>query len=249
MLKNVKLGVQQKQPKLPFQNNENKASKAGERVFTDVVGPITPSSVDGFRSSVTFFDDYSPHACVKFMRHKNQALQRFKEYLVENGTPRILRSDKGTEYTNKSFKQFSTNNKIKREYTIPETPEQNGVAERYNRTVVETARSLLIESKLPVSYWLRAVDTAAYERNLVRKDKNDENSDEKFWTRKPTTGPLKIFGCLPYVEKGKREKSKFNLKARKHVFLGYDSNSTAYLLQDIETRNLKRARNVVFYER
>ena len=119
--------------------NENKASKAGERVFTDVVGPITPSSVDGFRYFVTFIDDYSSHVCVKFMRHKNQALQKFKEYIAENGTPRILRSDNGTEYTNKSFKLFCTNNKIKREYLDPETPEQNGVAERYNRTVVETA--------------------------------------------------------------------------------------------------------------
>ena len=78
--------------------NENKASKAGERVFTVVVGPITPSIVDGFRYFVIFIDDYySSHACVKFMRHKNQALQKFKEYLAENGTPRILRSDNGTE--------------------------------------------------------------------------------------------------------------------------------------------------------
>ena len=155
--------------------NENKASKAGERVFTDVVGPITPSSVDGFRYFVTLIDEYSSYACVKFVRHKNEALQKFKKYLAENGTPRILRSDNGTEYTNKSFKQFCTNNKIKREYTVLETPEQNGVAERYNRTVAETARSLLIESKLPKSSWLRAVDTAAYVRNLVKKDKTDKS--------------------------------------------------------------------------
>ena len=75
------------------------------------------------------------------MRHKNQALQNFKGCLAENGTPRILRSDNGTEFTNKSFKRFRTD-KIKREYTVPETQEQNGVAERYNRTVVETARSI-----------------------------------------------------------------------------------------------------------
>ena len=59
------------------------------------------------------------------------------------------------------FKKLCTNNKMEREYTVPGTPAQNGVAERYNRTVVETARSLLIESKLPKSYWLRAIDTAA----------------------------------------------------------------------------------------
>ena len=60
---------------------------------------------------------------------------------------------------------------------------------------------------------------------------------------------MKVFGCLAYVKNRKREKSKFDPKARKHVFLGFDSNSTAYLLQDIETRKLTRARNVVFNER
>ena len=94
---------------------ENKASKVGERVSTDVVGPMMPSSVDGFRYFVTLVDDYSSHACVNFMRHKNQALPKFKEYLAGNGTPRILRSDNGTEYTSNSFEQFCTNNKIKRD--------------------------------------------------------------------------------------------------------------------------------------
>ena len=229
--------------------NENKTSKTRERVFSDVVGPITASSKDGFRYFVTFIDEYSSHACVKFMHHKNQVLQKFKEYIAECGTPCILRSDNGTECTNKNFTNFCTNNKIKREYTVPETPEQNGVAERYIRTVLETARSLLIESKLPKSYWLRAVDTAAYERNVVKKDKG-KTPFEKFWGRKPKTDQsLESFWVSGIREKSKSWKSKFDPKARKHVFLGYDGNSTAYLLQDIETRKLTRARNVVFNEK
>ena len=86
------------------------------------------------------------------MWRKSQALQKFKENFAENGNPRILRSDNDTESTNKSFKQFCTNNNIKREYTVPRTPEQNGVAERYNPTAVETARSFLIESNMPKAY-------------------------------------------------------------------------------------------------
>ena len=88
---------------------ENKATKARERVFTDVVGPITPSSKDGFRYFVTFVDQYSSHSCVKFMKHKNEMLQKFNEYVAEHGTPTILRSDNGTEYTSKNFKNFCTN--------------------------------------------------------------------------------------------------------------------------------------------
>ena len=117
---------------------------------------------------MTFIDEYSSHACVKFIRHKREVLQKFKGYIAEGGTPQILRSDNGTEYTNKNFKNYCTNNKIKQENTVPEAPEQNGVAERYNRPVVEIIRSLLFESKLPKCYWLRAVDTSAYVRTLSK---------------------------------------------------------------------------------
>ena len=227
---------------------ENKASRPLERVFTDVVGPITPPSADSFRYFVTFIDDHSSHACVNFMRNKNEVYQKFKEYPADYGTPRKLPSENGTEYTNKKFKQLCIKNKNRREYTVPETPEQNGVAELYNRTVVETARSLLIESKLPKSYWLREVDTAAYVRNLVKKDKYEKCPPEKLWGKEVKTNYLKVFGCLAFVKNRNLQNSKFDPKSRKHVFLGYDSNSTAYLLQDIETRNLTQARIVVFDE-
>ena len=172
-------------------------------MFTDVVRPITPSSVDGFRYFVTFIDEHSSHACVKFMRNKNEVYQKFKEYIADYGTPRKLQSDNGIEYTNKKFKQLCIKNKIRREYIVPETPEQKGVAERYNRTVVETARSLLIESKLPKSYWLRVVDTAAYVHNLVKKDKYEKCLLEKFWGTKGKTNHLKVFGCLAFVKNRK----------------------------------------------
>ena len=113
-----------KTTKTPVLNqNGNKVSKPEERIFTDVSGPKTASSFDGFRYFVTFIGEYSSHACVKFMQQMNQVLQKVKEYLAENGTPRILRSDNGTAYTNKNFKQFCINNKMNREHTLPENLE------------------------------------------------------------------------------------------------------------------------------
>ena len=111
---------------------------------------------------------------VKFITHKSKVLQELNDYIAECGTPHILRSDNGTEYT-KNFQHYFTNYKIKQEYTVPGAPERNGIAERYNRTVLETARSLLIESKLPNCYWLGAVDIAAYVRNLVKRDNKEKN--------------------------------------------------------------------------
>ena len=136
---------------------------------------ITPLSVDRFRYFVKFIEEHSSHAVVKYMRHKNQALQNLKEYITDDGTLSILLSNNGTENKNESFNHFCTNNKIKRDSNVPETPEQNGVAERYTRSVVKTAQSHLIGSKRPQFFWLRAVDTAAYVRDFVRRDKTEKN--------------------------------------------------------------------------
>ena len=132
------------------------------------------------------------------MNYKTQALQNFKEYVAQYGRPKILRTDNGTEYKNKAFKKFCTSKEIAREFTVPETPEQNGVAERFNRTVVEAARCLLIYSKSPKSYWVRGVDTACNARKLVVKDKNTKSAFEKFFGRKPRSDHLKVFGCVAY---------------------------------------------------
>ena len=94
------------------------------------------------------------------MSCKTQALQTFEDYVAQNGRPKILRMDNGTEFKNKAFKKFCISKDIALIFTVLETIEQNGSAERFNRTVVEAARCLLIESKLPKSYWVRAVDTA-----------------------------------------------------------------------------------------
>ena len=114
------------------------------------------------------------------MKYKTQALQTFKEYVAQYSRPKTLRTDNGTEYKNKAFKYFCISKEKAREFTVPETPEQKSVAERFNRTVVEAARCLLIDSKLPKNYWVRAVDTERYARNLVVKDKDTKSAFESF---------------------------------------------------------------------
>ena len=124
--------------------SDNKDTQKLERVYSDVFGPVSPSNIGGNRYAISFIDEFSGYAVVKFMKYKTQALQTFKEYVAK-----ILRTDNGTEYKNRAFKKFCISKEIAREFTVPETPEQNGVAERFNRTVVEAARCLLIDSKLP----------------------------------------------------------------------------------------------------
>ena len=120
----------------------------------------------GYRYVLLLVDEYSNFKAVKFLRVEIvEALEKFKELVAEHGCPNSLRIDNGTEFTNKIFKIFCTENLTRQELTMVETTEQNGMAERANRTIVEMVKCLLLEAKLPKTYWPRAI--ACYWRNLV----------------------------------------------------------------------------------
>ena len=105
------------------------------------------------------------------MSNKSQVFDKFKEYVAENGTPGTLRTDNGAE--------------LKQEFTVLETPAQNGVAGRFNRTIVEMGRCLLIQAKLSEKYWVRALDTDTYIRNLtVSANSNEGKSPFELFTGK-----------------------------------------------------------------
>ena len=110
----------------------DKAKKALELVYSDILGPFEVASLNGSKYAVTFIDEHTKYAVVKYMRNKSEVIDKFKEYVAENGTPRTLRSDNGAEYTSRKFKEFCRDSKVKQEFTVPETPQQNGVAERFN---------------------------------------------------------------------------------------------------------------------
>ena len=78
--------------------SDNKVTQKLERVYSDVIGPVSPSSIGGNRYAISFIDKFSCYAVVKFMKYKTQALQPFKEYVAQYGRPKILRADNGTEY-------------------------------------------------------------------------------------------------------------------------------------------------------
>ena len=116
----------------------DKAKKALELVYSDILGPFEVASLNGSKYSVTFIDEY-----VKYTRNKSKVMDKFKEYVAKNGTPRPLQSDNGAEYTSRKFNEFCRDPKGKQEFTIPERAQQNGVVERFNHTLVEMGRCLL----------------------------------------------------------------------------------------------------------
>ena len=207
---------------------------------------MSPSSISGNRYPVSFIDEFIGYAAVEFMKYKTKALQTFKNYVAQNGRPKNFRTDNETEYK-KSLKKICISKEIAREITVPETPEKNDVAERFNRTVVKAARCLLLDSKWTKIYRVRAVDKACYARNLVVKDKNTKSVFKKFFVGKPRTHHLKIFGSVAHSKhRDASEKPKFDPKATKCLLIGYSDNTTNYLLQNIKTRQIFPSRNVRF---
>ena len=99
---------------------------------------MIPSSRDGNRYAISFRDEISGYAVVKIMKYKTHALQAFKEYVAIYGRPKILPTDNRTENKNKAYKKFCISKEISPDYKVPETPDQNGFAERFNTTVVES---------------------------------------------------------------------------------------------------------------
>ena len=159
-------------------------------MHSDVCGPMPTDSIGGNKYFVTFIDDYSRCCTVYFLKSKSEVPEKFKEFearVFNYCSQRVstLRSDNGGEYLSKEFRSYLKSKGIRQELTVPHSPEQNGVAERMNRTLMETARSMMAHAGLPERFWAEAVETAAYIRNRTPttaiKDTNTNGSLE--WKR------------------------------------------------------------------
>ena len=136
-------------------------------VHSDVCGPMQTVSNGGHKYFVTFIDDYTRYCTVFFMSKKSQVFEKFKEYEAMKSREcgeqiRTLRTDNGGEYMSEEFHNYLKLKGIRHEVTVAYSPEQNGVAERMNRTLVESARTMLSHAGLPKGYWAEGVNTASY---------------------------------------------------------------------------------------
>ena len=137
-----------KNMKNPFPKSETKTKGMLEFIHSDVCGPMSSTSLSGFEYYITFIDDYSRKTWIYFLKAKSEVFEKFKEFkaLIENlshNRIKTLRSDNGGEYTSKEFEYFCKDARIKRELTTPYNPQQNGVEERNNRTIMEAVKTMI----------------------------------------------------------------------------------------------------------
>ncbi|GJV74607.1 ribonuclease H-like domain-containing protein [Tanacetum coccineum] len=145
--------------------------------------------------------------------------------------------------------QFCERKGIKREFSVARTPQQNGVAERKNRTLIEAARTMLADSKLPTTFWAEAVNTACYVQNMVLVTKpHNKTPYELFLGRKPALGFMRPFGCPVTILNTIDHLGKFDGKADEGFFIGYSINSKAFRVFNSRTRIVKENLHVQFSE-
>lgn len=236
-------------------NTREKAKDILAVVHSDLCGPIQVRSIDGAEYILTFVDDKSRKSDVYLLRHKSEVLSYFIEYKArmekETGKRiKTLRTDNGGEYVNAEMKNFLKSEGIKHELTAVYVPQQNGTAERLNRTLMEKTRCLLKESGLPNYFWGEALRTANRIKNHVPTKICKDQSPMEIWLgRKPNISYFKVFGCKVYVRIPKPNVcGKLGERAKMGIFMGYDDHRKAYNIWIQEERKMIQSRDVKFIE-
>lgn len=251
--KQCEICVLGKHARLPFRSSNTKTTSVLELVHSDVCGPMQERSLQSSRYFVTFIDDFSRKVYVYCIEYKSMVMKMFEDFklMVETQTGkkiRTLRTDNGTEYTNGAMQEFLRSAGIVHQTTVPYTPQQNGVAERMNRTLVEKARCMMYDAKLPVKFWAEAVCTAAYIVNRLPFS-GGKKSPEELWTgRKPDLSNIRVFGCKSMSHIPREKRGKFDPKSKAHILVGYSSTSKGYRLYDIASKKIIISRDVTFFE-
>jgi transposase InsO family protein len=183
-----------------------RSARVLEIIHTNICGPFPIKSMDGFDSFITFTDDFSRYVYIYPIKDRSKVLDKFKIFKAEvenqhNIKIKLVRSDRGGEYYGRHapygqvpgpFVRFLQKNGIVTQYSMPDDPQQNGVAKRCNRTLMNMVRSMLSYSTLPVSLWMEALKTAVHILNRV-PSKSVPKTPYEMWTgRKPTLNYLYV---------------------------------------------------------
>ena len=242
-----------KQCWVKFSIANHKTKGRVDYIHSNLWGPSPVYSKGGYQYLLTFIDDYSRKVWVYFLKNKSAIFVTFKQWkmLIEKHTGKKIkrfRTDNGLEYCLGEFDEFCKNEGIVRHCTIRGTPQQNGVAERMNRTLLERSCCMLSNYDLSKDFWAEAINMACYLVNRSPSTAIECKTPFEVWFGAPTDySNLRVFGCPAYahVNDGKLEP-----RAKKCIFLGYALGTKGYRLwcRDSKSPGLIVSRDVKFDE-
>ncbi|GJW34572.1 retrovirus-related pol polyprotein from transposon TNT 1-94 [Tanacetum coccineum] len=239
-------------------SHQPKAEDANqEKLFLlhlDLCGPMRVASINRKRYILVIVDDYSRFTWVRFLKTKDEApaaiIKCIKNIQVRlKVTVRNVRTDNGTEFVNQTLSEWYENVGISHQTSVARTPQQNGVVERRNRTLVEAAKTMLIFSKAPLFLWAEVINTACYTKNcsLIRIRYN-KTPYELMQDKKPDLLFFYVFGLLYYPTNDHEDLGKFDTKADIGIFVDYAPTKKAFRIYNRRTRIITETIYVTFDE-
>jgi transposase InsO family protein len=228
-------------------------SRPLELLHMDLFGPVAYLSIGGSKYGLIIVNDFSSFTCV-FLQDKSETQGTLKRFLKRAQNEfelkvKNIRSDNGSEFKNLQVKEYLEEEGIKHEFSAPYTPQQNGVVERKNRTLIDMARTMLGEYKTPERFWSEVVNIVyhainrLYLHRLLKK-----TSYELLIGNKPNVSYFRVFGSKCYILVKKGRHSKFAPKVVEGFLLGYDSNTKAYRVFNKSSGLVEVCSDVVFDE-
>ncbi|RVW82100.1 Retrovirus-related Pol polyprotein from transposon RE1 [Vitis vinifera] len=242
-------------PQIPY-----KPSTVFSLVHSDVWGPSRIKNISGTRWFVTFVDDHTRVTWVFLMKEKSEVGHIFQTFnlMVQNqfnSKIQVLKSDNAKEYFTSSLSTYLQNHGIIHISSCVDTPQQNGVAERKNRHLLEVARCLMFSSNVPNYFWGEAILTATYLINrMPSRVLTFQSPRQLFLKQFPHTHaassdlPLKVFGCTAFVHVYPQNRSKFAPRANKCIFLGYSPTQKGYKCYSPTNKRFYTTMDVSFFE-
>ncbi|GJW16845.1 putative ribonuclease H-like domain-containing protein [Tanacetum coccineum] len=225
-----------------------------ELLHMDLFGPVSIESINKKRYCLVVTDDFSRFSWVFFLATKDETSEILCNLIIGlekqlNHNVKIIRCDNGTEFKNHAMNELCAKKGIKREFSVARTPQQNGVAERKNRTLIEAARTMLADSLLPIPFWAEAVNTACYVLNrvLVTKPQN-KTPYELLIGKSPSISFMRPFRCPLTILNTLDSLGKFDGKSDEGYLLGYSTSSKAFRVYNKRTKRVEENLHINFLE-
>jgi len=245
-----------KQTRSPFPGSSKRSDRRLRMIHSDLMGPMTPRSIQGSLYMATFIDDYSRHGVVYYLKSKDQCVAAFTKFLAwaENQTSErllALHSDRGGEYLSRAVRSILDLKGIEHKLTMPHTPQQNGLAERWNRTLLDKARAMIHSAGMSLGFWEYAVDTAVHIYNRTPQRSIKWRTPHQLWTdgHIPDVAYFRVFGSKAFVHTPEDKRKKLDPRSIEMTLVGYEPGSKGYRLWNASTRSIVLSRDVTFDER
>ncbi|KAJ9525182.1 hypothetical protein QJQ45_020705, partial [Haematococcus lacustris] len=202
-------------------------------IHMDVCGPMHARARDGSLYVATFLDEYTKLSVCVPISSKAQVPDTVRTVIEELETQsgyrcKAIRTDNGTEYVNSRMREYCASKGIVHQHSAPYSPQQNGAAERLNRTIFEKARSIIHSADISLSFWAHAVKFANHVRCLLPVSGQPLTPWEAFYGVKPDLSGLRVFGCRVWLHIPDHQRSKLQAKSVEGLFIGYEPGSKAY---------------------